>query len=57
MEALKVLRDPYVVLGFNGPTGQMTVKKVGEESFICLIAPINMSEEEQNMDTMESSEE
>ena len=33
------------------------VKKVGEESFICLIAPINMSEEEQNMDTMESSEE
>lgn len=56
MEALKVLRETEVILAFNGPSGQMTVKKVGEESFICLIAPINLSEEEQNMETMESTE-
>ncbi|NLV82010.1 MAG: DNA polymerase III subunit beta, partial [Synergistaceae bacterium] len=54
MEALKVLREPEVVLAFNGTSGHMTVKKVGEESFLCLIAPINLSKEEQNMETIES---
>lgn len=56
MEALKVVREPEVVLAFNGSSGHMTVKKVGEESFLCLIAPINLSEEEQNMDSIESVE-
>ena len=55
MEALKVLRDPNVTLAFNGMSGHMAVKRVETDSFLCLIAPINLSEEELNMDEMESS--
>lgn len=46
MEALKVLREPEVSLSFNGIQGHMAVKRVGDDSFICLIAPINLSAEE-----------
>ncbi|MEG1641495.1 MAG: DNA polymerase III subunit beta [Synergistaceae bacterium] len=46
MDSLKVLRDPYVRLAFNGLSGHMAVKKVETEGFICLIAPINIPEEE-----------
>lgn len=46
MEALKVLREPEVSLSFNGYQGHMAVKRVGDDSFICLIAPINLSSDE-----------
>ncbi len=47
MEALKVLRDQEVSLSFNGSQGHLTIKRVGEESFICLVAPINVPAEEE----------
>ncbi len=55
MEALKVLRDPNVKLAFNGISGHMAIKRVDKDSFLCLIAPINLSEEELKMDDMESA--
>lgn len=50
MDSLKVMRDPYVRLTFNGQSGHMCVKKVDTDSFICLIAPINISEDEMKDD-------
>ncbi|MDO5562148.1 MAG: DNA polymerase III subunit beta [Synergistaceae bacterium] len=52
MEALKVMRDPEVVLSFNGSKGQMAVRRAEDDSFLCLIAPINIPEEELKMDEM-----
>ncbi len=46
LEALKVLRDPQVKLSFNGRTSHMSVKRGDGDDFLCLIAPINLSEEE-----------
>jgi len=50
MDSLKVLREPEVRLSFNGAAGHMTVKRTEGENFICLIAPINLSDEELNME-------
>ncbi len=49
MESLKVLREPYVRLSFNGASGHMVVRRSDGEKFICLIAPINLTEEELNL--------
>ena len=46
LEALKVLRDPDVKLSFNGSSGHMSVKRSGSNDFLCMIAPINLSEQE-----------
>ena len=46
LEALKVLRDPQVKLSFNGQSGHMSVRRGDGDDFLCLIAPINLSEEE-----------
>ena len=46
LEALKVLRDPQVKLSFNGQSGHMSVRRGEGDDFLCLIAPINLSEEE-----------
>ena len=46
LEALKVLRDPQVKLLFNGQSGHMSVRRGDGDDFLCLIAPINLSEEE-----------
>jgi len=51
MEALKVIREPLVRLAFNGTSGHIAVRRSDGDSFLCLIAPINLSEEELNMDT------
>ena len=48
MESLKVLREPNVRLSFNGSSGHMVVRRSDGEKFICLIAPINLTEEELN---------
>lgn len=50
MDSLKVLREPEVRLSFNGAAGHMAVKRTEGENFICLIAPINLSDEELNME-------
>jgi DNA polymerase-3 subunit beta len=50
MDSLKVLREPDVRLSFNGASGHMAVKRREGENFICLIAPINLSDEELNME-------
>lgn len=50
MDSLKVMRDPFVRLTFTGKSGHMAVRKVDTDSFICLIAPINISDEELNED-------
>lgn len=46
LEALKVLREPDVKLSFNGRAGHMCVRRGEGEDFLCLIAPINLSDEE-----------
>ncbi|OUO93214.1 DNA polymerase III subunit beta [Cloacibacillus sp. An23] len=46
LEALKVLREPQVRLSFNGQSGHMSVKRGDGDGFLCLIAPINLSEDE-----------
>lgn len=46
LEALKVLRDPQVRLSFNGQSGHMSVRRGDGDDFLCLIAPINLSEDE-----------
>ena len=37
--------DPQVRLSFNGSSGHMVVKRADSEKFICLIAPINLTED------------
>lgn len=46
LEALKVIRDPEVTLSFNGAAGHMAIRRSGSDDFLCLIAPINLTEEE-----------
>lgn len=53
MDALKVLREPDVKLSFNGSSGHMSVRRTDGDHFICLIAPINLTPEELNMDNGE----
>lgn len=55
MEALKVLRDQNVRLAFNGSAGHMAVRRSTDDSFLCLIAPINISEEELKMEEIENN--
>lgn len=45
-DALKVLDDPVVRLSFNGPEGHMAVRPKSSESFLCLVAPIELRPEE-----------
>lgn len=54
MESLKVLREPHVRLSFKGSSGHMVVRKADGEKFICLIAPINLTEEELNVGETET---
>lgn len=49
LEALKVMRDPEATLCFNGQAGHMSVRRSGCDDFLCLIAPINLTEEELNL--------
>lgn len=46
LEALKVLRDPQVRLSFNGQSSHMLVRRGDGDDFLCLIAPINLAEDE-----------
>jgi len=53
MEALKVLREPQARLSFNGSSGHLVIRRADGEKFICLIAPINLTEDELNIDYSE----
>ncbi|MEG1799597.1 MAG: DNA polymerase III subunit beta, partial [Synergistaceae bacterium] len=57
MEALKVMREPQVLIAFNGPSGHMAVRRTDSDGFLCLIAPINLSEQELQLDDNDSSKE
>lgn len=52
MDALKVLREPNVRLAFNGSSGHMAIRRAESDEFVCLIAPINLTPEELNMDAV-----
>jgi len=56
MEALKVMRDPYVKMGFNGSFGHMAVKHTDRDTFLCLVAPINLSEEDLRAEKSETAD-
>jgi len=45
-DAVKVLDDPVVLLGFNGQDGHMAVRAKDSDSFLCLVAPVELSREE-----------
>lgn len=45
-EALKILSDQKVSLGFNGNDGHMSIKEAGSDRFLCLIAPVEIGEDE-----------
>jgi DNA polymerase-3 subunit beta len=49
MDALKVMRDAGVRLSFTGSAGHMVIRRPDGEGFLCLIAPMNFSEEEMEM--------
>lgn len=54
MEALKVLREQQVRLAFNGSSGHMEIRRADGDKFLCLIAPINLTEDELKMSDNES---
>ncbi|MDR3353778.1 MAG: DNA polymerase III subunit beta [Synergistaceae bacterium] len=50
-DAVKVIDDPSIKLMFNGPNDHMMVKPGGSDSFMCMVAPIEMNEiDEENSD-------
>lgn len=57
MEALKVMRESEIRLAFNGNFGHMQITRVDDKDFICLIAPINLSQEELNSENEENEDE
>lgn len=46
LEGLKALHGKNAHLSFNGPNGQMTLSRPGEESFMYVLMPITLPEEE-----------
>lgn len=46
LEGIKALHDDVVELSFNGSHGQMRMTRPGEESFLYVLMPITLSEEE-----------
>ncbi len=46
LDGLRVLKDPSVRICFNGTEGHVLIKKKDTEDYLCLVAPIAMSEEE-----------
>lgn len=55
MEALKVIREPQVRLAFNGSAGHMAIRRAEGDTFLCLIAPINLTDEELKAEESESA--
>lgn len=51
LDGLKALHAEVVEMGFNGPHGQMTMTRPGEETFVYVLMPITLPETE---DTQEA---
>lgn len=49
-DAIKVLDEPVVRLSFNGPEGHMSVRAKDSDLFLCLVAPVELTKEEENND-------
>ncbi|MDR3279864.1 MAG: DNA polymerase III subunit beta [Synergistaceae bacterium] len=45
-DAVKALDEPTARLLFNGQDGHMAVRSSGTDSFLCLVAPVELSKEE-----------
>lgn len=57
LDAAKAISEPTVSLGLNGRDGHMLVKAKDSDSFLCLIAPVDISEAMQDDEgELESSE-
>ncbi len=50
LDGIRALRDEVVELSFNGSHGQMRMSRPGEESFLYVLMPITLSEEESDDD-------
>lgn len=48
LDGLKALHAEVVQLGFNGPHGQMTMTRPGEETFVYVLMPITLPDSEEN---------
>ena len=46
LEALRVIREEKVMLQFNGSGDKIAVKRENGDTFLCLIAPINLTDED-----------
>ncbi|MDR3255070.1 MAG: DNA polymerase III subunit beta [Synergistaceae bacterium] len=46
MDAVKVLDGPSASLSFNGPGSHMLVRASDSDSFLCMVAPLELSREE-----------
>ena len=42
-------------MGFNGSFGHMAVKHTDRDTFLCLVAPINLSEEDLRAEKSETA--
>ncbi len=47
LDGLKALHAEVVEMGFNGPHGQMTMTRPGEETFVYVLMPITLPETEE----------
>lgn len=52
-EAVKVLSEPKVTLSFNGSMGHIAVKAPGSDSFLCLVAPVEIALDEESEESSE----
>ena len=46
LDGLKALKDQGVRLDFNGPEGHLAIRRPGSDSYLCLVAPIALTEED-----------
>ena len=51
LEGLKALHGTVAHLSFNGPNGQMTLSRPREDSFLYVLMPITLPEEESGQET------
>jgi DNA polymerase-3 subunit beta len=45
-DAVKALSSEFAELLFNGPNSHMVVRNSGSDAFVCMVAPVEMGEEE-----------
>ena len=50
LDGLKALHAEVVEMGFNGPHGQMTMTRPGEETFVYVLMPITLPETEDSQE-------